>query len=75
MNSVDLAKNLIDRARSLQKFDIVRDVPGDFLFNGRQPYDVKIKNNMITITVHAVDLAEANAMADQYLNDNSATEW
>jgi hypothetical protein len=70
MNSVDLANNLINRARSLQKFDIVRDVPGEFIFNGRQPYDVKIKNNIITITVHAVDLAEAKAMHDKYINDH-----
>jgi hypothetical protein len=25
--------------------------------------------------VHAVDLAEANAMVDKYIDDNSAKEW
>jgi hypothetical protein len=45
------------------------------VFNGKVPFDVKIQNNMMTFTVHAVDLAEANAMVDKYLDDNSATEW
>ena len=75
MNSVNLANNLINRARSLQKFDIVRSVPENFLFNGRQPYDVKMNRQVMTVTVHAVNLAEANAMVDKYLDDNSATEW
>jgi hypothetical protein len=75
MNSVDLANNLINRARSLQKFDIVRDVPENFLFNGRQPYDIKMNRETMTVTVHAMNLAEANAMVDKYLDDNSATEW
>ena len=75
MNSVDLANNLINRARSLQKFDIVRGVPENFLFNGRQPYDIKMNRETMTVTVHAMNFAEANAMVDKYLDDNSATEW
>ena len=75
MNSVDLAKNLINRARNLQEFNIVRDIPDNFLFNGIQPYTIKMNSETITVTVHAVSLAEANAMVDKYLDDNSAQEW
>jgi hypothetical protein len=74
-NAAEFAQNLIERARRMQEFHIVKTQPENFVFNGRVPFDVKIEKNMMTFIVHAVDLAEANAMVDQYLDDNSATEW
>ena len=35
MNSVDMANNLINRAKHLQEFVVTTDVPEDFRFNGR----------------------------------------
>jgi hypothetical protein len=34
MNSVDMANNLIHRAKNLQEFVVETDVPEDFRFNG-----------------------------------------
>lgn len=71
----DIADNLIDRARNMQKFRIVKLQPESFLFNGRVPFDLSIRDNLMTFTVYALNLAEANAIIDKYLDDNSATEW
>ena len=74
-NAAEFAQNLIERARRMQEFRIMKPEPENFMFNGKVPFDVKIKNGTMTFTVHAVDLAEANAMVDKYLDDNSATDW
>jgi len=74
-NAAEFAQNLIERARRMQEFRIMKSEPENFMFNGKVPFDVKIKNGTMTFTVHAVDLAEANAMVDKYLDDNSATDW
>jgi hypothetical protein len=74
-NAAEFAQNLIERARRMQEFRIMKPEPDNFMFNGKVPFDVAIKNGMMTFTVHAVDLAEANAMVDKYLDDNSAQEW
>ena len=74
-NAAEFAQNLIERARRMQEFRIMKPEPENFIFNGKVPFDVSIKNGMMTFTVHAVDLAEANAMVDKYLDDNSAQEW
>jgi uncharacterized protein YkuJ len=74
-NAAEFAQNLIERARRMQEFRIMKPQPENFIFNGKVPFDVSIKNEMMTFTVHAVDLAEANAMVDKYLDDNSAQEW
>lgn len=74
-NAAEFAQNLIERARRMQEFRIIKSEPENFMFNGKVPFDVSIKNGMMTFIVHAVDLAEANAMVDKYLDDNSATEW
>jgi hypothetical protein len=74
-NAAEFAQNLIERARRMQEFRIVKTQPENFIFNGRVPFDVRIEKNTMTFTVHAIDLAEANAMVDKYLDDNSAQEW
>ena len=74
-NAAEFAQNLIERARKMQKFRIIKPQPESFIFGGKVPFDIAIKDGMMSFTVHAVDLAEANAMVDKYLDDNSATEW
>lgn len=74
-NAAEFAQQLIERAQKMQKFRIVKSQPENFIFNGKVPFDLSIKNDIMTFTVHALDLAEANAMVDKYLDDNSATEW
>ena len=59
MNSVDMANNLISRARNLQEFTVTTDVPEDFRFNGVIPFDIEIKENVIYAKVFGVDFNEA----------------
>jgi len=74
-NAAEFAQNLIERARKMQEFRITKPQPENFIFGGKVPFDIAIKDEVMSFTVHAVDLAEANAMVDKYLDDNSATEW
>ena len=67
MNSVDMANNLIYRAKNLQEFVVETDVPEDFQFNGVIPFDMEIKDSIITAKVWAVDFNEAVAQLDKFL--------
>ena len=59
MNSVDMANDLINRAKHLREFVVTTDVPEDFRFNGVVPFDMEIKNGEILAKVFAVDFEEA----------------
>jgi hypothetical protein len=67
MNSVDMANDLIFRARNLNEFTITTEVPDDFRFNGVVPFDLQIKDSIITAKVWAVDFDEAAKRLDDYL--------
>jgi hypothetical protein len=67
MNSVDMANDLIFRAKNLQEYVIETDVPEDFRFNGIVPFDMEIKNNVISAVVWAIDFNEAVKKLDEYL--------
>ena len=59
MNSVDMANNLIFRAKHLQEFTVTTEVPVDFKFNGVIPFDMEIVGSIIEAKVWAVDFDEA----------------
>jgi hypothetical protein len=42
MNSVDMANDLIFRAKNLQEFTVETTVPEDFRFNGVVTFDITI---------------------------------
>jgi hypothetical protein len=67
MNSVDMANDLIFRARNLNEFTITTEVPDDFRFNGVVPFDMQIKDSIITAKVWAVDFDEAAKRLDDFL--------
>jgi hypothetical protein len=67
MNSVDMANNLIFRARNLNEFTITTDAPSDFRLNGVVPFDMQIKDSIITAKVWAIDFNEAAKLLDEYL--------
>jgi len=71
MNSVDMAMNLIYRAKNLQEFTIEVDVPDNFRFNGLIPFDMTIENNVMKAKVYGLDFEEAVARFDKYLSDNT----
>lgn len=67
MNSVDMANNLIFRAKNLQEFTITTGVPEDFRFNGVIPFDISITENVIEAKVHGVDFDEAVHRLNEWL--------
>jgi hypothetical protein len=67
MNSVDMANNLIFRAKNLQEFTVTTDVPEDFRFNGVIPFDMTIEDSVIYAKVFAVDFNEAVQRLDTFL--------
>jgi hypothetical protein len=67
MNSVDMANNLIHRAKNLQEFVVETDVPEDFRFNGVIPFDMQIKDSIISAKVIALDFDEAVTQLDNFL--------
>jgi hypothetical protein len=67
MNSVDMANNLIFRAKHLEEFVVTTEVPEDFRFNGVIPFDMNIVDNQIEAKVWAVDFNEAVTRLNEFL--------
>lgn len=67
MNSVDMANNLINRAKNLQEFTVTTDCPDDFRFNGLVPFDMQIKDGVIEAKVYGIDFNEAVETFNQYM--------
>ena len=67
MNSVDMANNLIFRAKNLHEFTVITEVPEDFRFNGVVPFDMSIVDNQIEAKVWAIDFNEAAKRLDDFL--------
>jgi hypothetical protein len=66
----DLTEKLIFRAKNLIEFEVETEVPEDFSFNGQVPFDLKIKDNIMTAKVWAVDFNEAAQRLNEYLENN-----
>jgi hypothetical protein len=69
MNSVEIAKALINRAKNLQEFEIYSRINEPIYFNGVVPFDISIKDNLATFKVLAVSKEEAKAKVDKWLED------
>jgi hypothetical protein len=67
MNSVDMANNLIFRAKNLNEFVVTTTVPEGFRFNGVVPFDMQINGEEIAAKVWAVDFDEAAHRLNEYL--------
>lgn len=67
MNSVDIANNLIFRAKNLIEYTITTEVPEDFRFNGTIPFDMEIKENVIYAKVWGIDFDEAVSRLNEWL--------
>lgn len=68
MTSKDVFDNLMFRVKHIHEFIVITDVPPNFGFNGVVPFDMNIKENVITAKVWAVDFDEAVKRFDDYLN-------
>ena len=67
MNSVDMATNLIFRAKNLQEFIVTTELPDDFAFRGVIPFDMQITGNILEAKVWAVDFNEAVDRLNEFL--------
>lgn len=67
MNSVDMAHALISRAKNLQEFSVEVELTEPLRMNGVIPFDISIKDDMLTARVYAVNFDEAVAMVHNYL--------
>jgi len=67
MNSIDMANNLIFRAKHLQEFIVNTEISEGFQFNGVIPYDIKIVGNNLEAKVWAVDFDEAVHRLNEFL--------
>lgn len=70
MNSVDMANNLIFRAKNLHEFTVTTTVPEDFRFNGTVPFDLHITDGKISAKIWAVNFNEAAERLDTFLDSN-----
>jgi len=59
MNSVDMANDLIFRAKHLQEFVVETELHDDFKFNGVIPFDIEITGSIMSAKVYAIDFNEA----------------
>jgi len=67
MNSVDMANNLIFRAKNLTEYVVTTDVPENFRFNGVVPFDISINEGQIEAKVYGIDFDEAVHTFDVWL--------
>jgi hypothetical protein len=70
MNSVDMATNLIFRAKHLQEFTVTTELPDDFAFRGVIPFDLNIVGSILEAKVWAVDFDEAVMRLHQFLQND-----
>ena len=70
MNSVDMATNLIFRAKNLQEFIVTTEVPNGVRFNGVVPFDINITGTMLEARVWAVDFNEAVDRLNEFLQND-----
>jgi len=69
MNSVDMANDLINRAKNLKKFEVKRFLENGIMFGGTVPFDIKGKDDCYWIYAYAVTQEEAEAQVDAWLKD------
>jgi hypothetical protein len=69
-NAKKLTDTLIFRAKNLIEFEVETEIPEDFSFNGQVPFDLKIKDNIMTAKVWAVDFDEAARRLNEYLESS-----
>ena len=69
MNSVDMANDLIFRAKHLQEFVVTTELPDDFVFRGTVPFDMQITGSIVEARVWAVDFNEAVEHLHKFLQN------
>jgi hypothetical protein len=60
------AKNIINRVKNLQDFQVQVALPEDFRFGGKVPFDMDIVGDQAFVTVLAESVEEATKKAREY---------
>ena len=61
--------DVIFRMKNLKEYKVVRTMSDDFVLNGKMPYDIKLdKNNVLTVTLMAVDKEEAERLVSEFIS-------
>ena len=69
MNKSDV-DDVLFRMRNLKEFKIKRTMDEGFVLNGKMPYHVKLdKNNILTVTLMAVDKQEAERRVSEFISE------
>lgn len=69
MNSADLATNIIYRAKNLQKFTVETEVSEPLAFSGQIPFDLRIKDGVLSAEIYALTFDEACNILNNFLED------
>jgi len=66
--SIDMAQDLINRAKNLQLFEVERDI-GDngIFFDGQVPFDIRANQTTAWFKVYATTKEEAESQVDNWL--------
>jgi len=64
-------EKIMDRIKNLGEYEVSRDIPEGFNFNGKVPFDIKIKGSVGTFKVLAVNMKEAEQTIARYLEENT----
>jgi hypothetical protein len=67
MNSVDMAQALIHRAKNLQEYSVELELTEPLRLNGVIPFDISIKDEVLTARVYAMDFDEAVNIVSTYI--------
>lgn len=62
-------REVIDRARRMQDFEVQVEVPEDFRFVGTVPYDMEIVGNQAFVLVPAMTIEEAVQKANEFFQN------
>ena len=63
----DIADELFRKMKTMQKFEIKREMPDNWMPNGVVPFDIRIKHGVATFDVYAESYIDAEDQVTQYL--------
>jgi hypothetical protein len=71
MNSAELAQSLINKARNLKTFVVERDIPDNFEFYGRVPFNITASNGKAKFSVIALSAEDAEQEVDYFIQNGT----
>ena len=64
-------KNLLDRVKKMEWYEVTTDLPEEFRFGGPVPYDLFIEDGKITAKILAYSTQDATDKLLEYLDGQS----